>query len=70
MTPLPGKAGKQKRSPGAGYTGKDVSGEAAGTKARDGGAGQNRRTLVLLGALCLFLSTLEYLIPKPLPFIR
>jgi heptaprenyl diphosphate synthase len=23
-----------------------------------------------LGALCLFLSTLEYLIPKPLPFIR
>jgi heptaprenyl diphosphate synthase len=28
------------------------------------------RTLVLLGALCLFLSTLEYLIPKPLPFIR
>jgi heptaprenyl diphosphate synthase len=25
---------------------------------------------VLLGALCLFLSTLEYLIPKPLPFIR
>jgi heptaprenyl diphosphate synthase len=26
--------------------------------------------VVLLGALCLFLSTLEYLIPKPLPFIR
>jgi heptaprenyl diphosphate synthase len=24
----------------------------------------------LLGAFCLFLSTLEYLIPKPLPFIR
>jgi len=27
-------------------------------------------TLALLGALCLFLSTIEYLIPKPLPFIR
>ncbi|AEJ18308.1 Gx transporter family protein [Gracilinema caldarium] len=26
--------------------------------------------LALLGALCLFLSTIEYLIPKPLPFIR
>ncbi|MDR2177411.1 MAG: Gx transporter family protein [Treponema sp.] len=26
--------------------------------------------VVLLGAFCLFLSTLEYLIPKPLPFIR
>ncbi|GAB6391992.1 MAG: Gx transporter family protein/putative heptaprenyl diphosphate synthase component I [Treponematales bacterium] len=24
----------------------------------------------LLGALCLFLSTLEYLVPKPLPFMR
>ncbi|MDR2376233.1 MAG: Gx transporter family protein [Treponema sp.] len=28
------------------------------------------RTVVLLGAFCLFLSTLEYLIPKPLPMIR
>lgn len=27
-------------------------------------------TLALLGAFCLFLSTIEYLIPKPLPFIR
>jgi heptaprenyl diphosphate synthase len=26
--------------------------------------------VVLLGAFCLFLATLEYLIPKPLPFIR
>lgn len=26
--------------------------------------------LAILGALCLFLSTIEYLIPKPLPFIR
>jgi heptaprenyl diphosphate synthase len=26
--------------------------------------------VVLLGAFCLFLSTLEYLIPKPLPFMR
>ena len=29
-----------------------------------------RRTLALLGSLCLFLSALEYLIPKPLPFMR
>ncbi len=27
-------------------------------------------TVALLGALCLFLSTIEYLIPKPLPFMR
>jgi heptaprenyl diphosphate synthase len=29
-----------------------------------------RKTLALLGAFCLFLSTVEYMIPKPLPFIR
>jgi len=28
------------------------------------------RTLALLGSLCLFLSAVEYLIPKPLPFMR
>jgi heptaprenyl diphosphate synthase len=28
------------------------------------------KTVVLLGALCLFLSTLEYLVPKPLPYLR
>jgi heptaprenyl diphosphate synthase len=28
------------------------------------------KTLAILGALCLFLSTIEYLIPKPMPFIR
>jgi heptaprenyl diphosphate synthase len=34
-------------------------------------AGAARRDLVaLLGGLCLFLSTLEYLIPKPIPFLR
>jgi heptaprenyl diphosphate synthase len=27
-------------------------------------------TLALLGSLCLFLSAIEYLIPKPLPFMR
>ena len=32
--------------------------------------GQERRTLVLLGSLCLFLSAVEYLIPKPFPFMR
>ena len=29
-----------------------------------------KRTLALLGSLCLFLSAIEYLIPKPLPFMR
>ena len=28
------------------------------------------RTLAMLGAFCLFLSAVEYLIPKPLPFMR
>jgi heptaprenyl diphosphate synthase len=27
-------------------------------------------TIALLGALCLFLSTIEYLIPRPIPFLR
>jgi len=31
---------------------------------------ETRRNLALLGALCLFLSTIEYMIPKPLPFMR
>jgi heptaprenyl diphosphate synthase len=30
----------------------------------------SRQTLALLGSLCLFLSIVEYLIPKPLPFMR
>ena len=29
-----------------------------------------RRNIALLGALCLFLSAVEYMIPKPLPFFR
>jgi len=29
-----------------------------------------RKNLALLGALCLFLSAVEYMIPKPLPFMR
>jgi len=28
------------------------------------------KNLALLGALCLFLSTIEFMIPKPLPFMR
>jgi heptaprenyl diphosphate synthase len=32
--------------------------------------GEARKVLALLGAFCLFLSTVEYMIPKPLPFIR
>jgi len=29
-----------------------------------------RKTLALLGAFCLFLSTIEFMIPKPAPFMR
>ncbi len=29
-----------------------------------------KKTIALLGACCLFLSAVEYLIPKPLPFMR
>ena len=29
-----------------------------------------RRNIAILGAFCLFLSTIEYMIPKPLPFLR
>ena len=31
---------------------------------------KTRKTLAMLGAFCLFLSTIEYMIPKPLPFMR
>jgi heptaprenyl diphosphate synthase len=31
---------------------------------------QSEKTLAVLGAFCLFLSTIEYMIPKPLPFLR
>jgi len=30
----------------------------------------NRSNLAMLGAFCLFLSAVEYMIPKPLPFMR
>jgi heptaprenyl diphosphate synthase len=30
----------------------------------------NQKTVALLGAFCLFLSTIEYMIPKPMPFMR
>ena len=29
-----------------------------------------RKTVAILGAFCLFLSTIEYMIPKPMPFMR
>lgn len=32
--------------------------------------GGSPRNLAILGALCLFLSAVEYMIPKPLPFLR
>jgi heptaprenyl diphosphate synthase len=31
---------------------------------------ERRRIIAVLGAFCVFLSTIEYLIPKPLPFFR
>jgi heptaprenyl diphosphate synthase len=33
-------------------------------------SGNYRKTTALLGAFCLFLSSIEYMIPKPLPFMR
>jgi heptaprenyl diphosphate synthase len=32
--------------------------------------GKRRDLAALLGALCLFLSAIEYMIPKPIPFLR
>jgi heptaprenyl diphosphate synthase len=32
--------------------------------------GDYRKTAALLGAFCMFLSTIEYMIPRPLPFMR
>ncbi|MDR3301545.1 MAG: Gx transporter family protein [Spirochaetaceae bacterium] len=32
--------------------------------------GDSQKTLAALGACCLFLATIEYMIPKPLPFLR
>ncbi|MDR2864121.1 MAG: Gx transporter family protein [Spirochaetaceae bacterium] len=32
--------------------------------------GDSQKTLAVLGAFCLFLSAVEYMIPKPLPFLR
>jgi heptaprenyl diphosphate synthase len=40
-----------------------------GENGKTGYAGA-RKTIALLGAFCLFLSTIEYMIPKPLPFMR
>jgi len=37
---------------------------------RHGREGERHRRLALLGSLCFFLSAIEYLIPKPLPFMR
>ena len=34
------------------------------------GSGEQRRIVALLGSLCLFLSAIEYIIPRPLPFMR
>ncbi|MDR3303028.1 MAG: Gx transporter family protein [Treponema sp.] len=31
---------------------------------------EERRNIAILGAFCLFLSSIEYMIPKPLPFMR
>ncbi|QQO09771.1 Gx transporter family protein [Breznakiella homolactica] len=38
--------------------------------AQPGKGGSERKNVALLGAFCLFLSTIEYMIPKPLPFMR
>jgi len=35
-----------------------------------GNSADSARALCILGAFCLFLSAVEYMIPKPLPFLR
>jgi len=37
---------------------------------RQPGKNPANKTIALLGAFCLFLSAIEYMIPKPLPFMR
>ena len=34
------------------------------------GKAETRKNIALLGAFCFFLSTMEYMIPKPMPFMR
>jgi heptaprenyl diphosphate synthase len=41
-----------------------------GKISKSGGFKRYRQDAALLGAFCLFLSTIEYMIPKPLPFMR
>jgi heptaprenyl diphosphate synthase len=45
-------------------------GDIPGTLGASGGITASRKTVALLGAFCLFLSTIEYMIPKPMPFMR
>ena len=40
------------------------------TRLRGSFSADRKRTIALLGAFCLYLSTIEYMIPKPLPFMR
>jgi heptaprenyl diphosphate synthase len=41
-----------------------------GKSSRDSSLNSPRQTIALLGAFCLFLSAVEYMIPKPVPFFR
>jgi len=40
------------------------------TRASTASPGRRRDLVAFLGALCLFLSAIEYMIPKPIPFLR
>jgi heptaprenyl diphosphate synthase len=60
-TPQFGKTASGKTAFGKTASGKTASGKTAAYKAHE---------VALLGAFCLFLSSIEYLIPKPLPFMR
>lgn len=44
--------------------------ELSGELHENSGAKNTERLIAFLAALCLFLSTIEYAVPKPLPFMR
>lgn len=54
-------------------TQRDLAAESGKTETQDQWSLKNRelrKTITVLGALCIFLSTIEFIIPKPLPYLR
>ena len=64
LTPRPGKPGASAEYPKADIANTDL------LVLRNLEKNKIRKTTALLGAFCMFLSTIEYMIPKPMPFMR